>query len=72
MHRVRDIKQELTSQMMDELNERFNKLGVYIERVDVMNVIIPRDLREALSHATAYDVHLQNQVKYQGIYLLTI
>jgi hypothetical protein len=30
-----------------------------------MNVIIPRDLRIALSQATTYDVFLQNQVKFQ-------
>lgn len=30
-----------------------------------MRVIIPRDLRAALTNTTAYDVHLQNQVKMQ-------
>ena len=49
VQRVRDIKSELTSQMQSELNARFSKLGVYIECVNVMNVIIPLDLRIALS-----------------------
>lgn len=56
--RIRDVKSELTTQMKGELNNRFNKLGVYIERIDIMNVIIPRDLRMCLSQATAFDVML--------------
>jgi hypothetical protein len=58
--RVKDVKSELTSQMMAELNGRFNQFGVFIEQVTVMNIIIPKDLRVALQSATAYDVHLQN------------
>lgn len=30
-----------------------------------MNVIVPKDLRNALQQATTYDVQLQNQVRYQ-------
>jgi hypothetical protein len=45
---------------------RFNQYGVYIEQVNVMNVIIPKDLRNALQLATTFDVLLQQQVKYQG------
>ena len=52
--------------MMAELNMKFNQYGVYMEQVNVMNVIVPKDLRNALQLATTYDVHLQNQVKYQG------
>lgn len=64
--RIRDIKQELTAQMMCELNQRFNNYGVYIDQTNVSNVIIPKDLRIALSQATTYDVLLQNQVRFQG------
>ena len=35
--------------MLGELNQKFNNLGVYIEKLDIMNVIIPRDLRISLS-----------------------
>jgi hypothetical protein len=35
--------------MHSELNMKFNKLGVYIEKMDIMNVIIPKALRESLS-----------------------
>lgn len=58
VNQIRDIKSELTSQMMAELNDRFNQYGVYIEKVNVMNVIIPKDLRHALQQATTFDVLL--------------
>lgn len=45
---------------MAELNGRFNTFGIYVEKVNVMNVIIPKDLRIALQQATTYDVFLQN------------
>ena len=64
--KIRDIKSELTSTLQNDLNMRFNQYGVYIEQVNVMNVIIPKDLRSALQLATTYDVLLQQQVKYQG------
>ena len=64
--KIRDIKSELTSTLMDDLNQRFNQYGVYIELVNVMNVIIPKDLRYALQTATTFDVLLQQQVKFQG------
>lgn len=35
--------------MIAELNERFNKFGVYVESVSVSNVIVPKDLRIALT-----------------------
>jgi len=34
---------------MEDLNFKFSKLGVYIEKIDIMNVIIPKDLRVCLS-----------------------
>lgn len=46
--------------MMADLNARFNNFGVYVEQVNVSNVIIPKDLRIALQQATTYDVFLQN------------
>jgi membrane protease subunit (stomatin/prohibitin family) len=64
VERIRDIRSELCETMKEELNQRFNKYGVYIEVVNVMKVIMPKDLRVALMQTTAYDVHLQNQVKY--------
>jgi regulator of protease activity HflC (stomatin/prohibitin superfamily) len=67
--KIRDIKSELTTTLMDDLNRRFNQYGVYVELVNVMNVIIPKDLRHALQTATTYDVLLQQQVKYQGKFI---
>jgi len=57
--KIRDIKSELTSTLKADHDIRFNKYGVYFEQVNLINVIIPRDLRIALQQATAYDVLLQ-------------
>jgi len=56
--RVRDIKTELTTHMRDQLQQKFEPYGITIESVTVMNVILPRDLREFLMHTTNYDVYL--------------
>lgn len=70
--RVRDVKTELTSTLMQELQAKFDNYGVVIEQVNIMNVIIPQDLRMTLMLATNYDVQLQNQVKAQENKLLII
>lgn len=70
--RVRDIKIELTQSMHQDLQKSFSDYGVYIEQVNIMNVIMPRDLREFLMHTTNYDVYLQKQVKEQGYKMLRL
>ena len=45
---VRDIKTELTSFLKYNLALKFSKYGVVIEQVNIMNVIIPKDLRFAM------------------------
>ena len=57
--RIRDVKTELTTELKETLFERFIDYGVVIEQVNIMNVIIPRDLRMALMSTTSYDVYLQ-------------
>jgi regulator of protease activity HflC (stomatin/prohibitin superfamily) len=66
VNQIRDLKSEIAHEMINELNRRFNSFGVYVESVYVSNVIVPKDLREALQQATTYDAFLQNQVKLQG------
>jgi hypothetical protein len=51
---------------------RFKEYGVVIEQVNIMNVIIPRDLRLALMATTNYDVYLQKQVKEQEYKMIKI
>jgi hypothetical protein len=34
--KIRDIKSELTTTLMNDLNRRFNQFGVYVELVNVM------------------------------------
>lgn len=70
--RVRDIKTELTTSMMAELQAKFNPYGVVIEQVNIMNVILPIDLRFALMQTTTFDVFLQKQVKQQENRMLII
>jgi len=57
--RIRDVKTELTTQLMDDLNKKFIIYGVVIEQINIMNVIIPKGLRESLMYTTNYDVYLQ-------------
>jgi len=56
--RVRDIKTELTTAMMVQLQQKFSPYGVVIEQVNIMNVILPIDLRHALMQTTTFDVWL--------------
>lgn len=64
VNRVRDVKTELTSSLLHELADKFSIYGVVIEQVNIMNVILPRDLRVCLMETTNYDVYLQKQVKW--------
>lgn len=70
--RVRDIKTELTTQMQNDLQRKFAPYGVVIEQVNIMNVILPIDLRFALMQTTTFDVFLQKQVKQQENRMLII
>ena len=70
--RIRDIKTELTTELVAVLVERFKEYGVIIEQVNIMNVIIPKDLRVALMATTNYDVYLQKQVKEQEFKMIRI
>jgi hypothetical protein len=46
--------------------------GVVIEQVNIMNVILPREMRVSLMATTNYDVYLQKQVKEQAFKMLKI
>ena len=43
-----------------------------IEQVNIMNIIIPRDLRFCLMQTTEFDVFLQKQVKHQENKMLVL
>lgn len=62
---VSDMKTELTNVLLNSMKAKFIVYGVVIENIAVMNVIIPKELRESLSAATNFDVYLQKQVKLQ-------
>lgn len=63
--KIRDVKSEMTHEIVSELNRRFQHFGVYFESVLIRNIIIPEELRKALGDATMYDVLLQNEIKKQ-------
>lgn len=69
---VRDIKTELTENLLEDLKEKFAVYGVIIEQVNIMNVILPREMRVSLMATTNYDVYLQKQVKEQTYKMLKI
>ena len=46
--------------------------GVVIEQVNIMNVILPREMRVSLMATTNYDVYLQKQVKWQENKILCV
>ena len=62
----------MTVELLDVLIGRFKEYGVVIEQVNIMNVIIPKDLRVALMATTNYDVYLQKQVKEQEFKMIRI
>lgn len=70
--RVRDVKTELTTSMMTDLQAKFSPYGVVIEQVNIMNVILPIELRHCLMATTTYDVYLQKQVKQQENQMLVL
>ena len=62
--RIRDAKTEYTYEICKALDAKFASYGVVIEQVNIMNIIIPRDLRKDLTETTSKDVHLQCQVRH--------
>ena len=56
--KVRDIKTELTGELLSDLQDKFSPYGVEIEQVNVMNVLLPKDLRHTLGDTTRHDVKL--------------
>ena len=45
---MRDVKTELTHCLKNDLAEKFIGYGVVIEQVNVMTVMLPKDMRIAL------------------------
>jgi regulator of protease activity HflC (stomatin/prohibitin superfamily) len=70
--RMRDIKSEITTVMLENLRKKFAPYGVVIEQISLMQVILPIDLRFALQQTTTFDVFLQRQVKQQENFMLMI
>lgn len=52
------MKSEMTLDILVNLKKVFEPYGVVIEQVNVMNVVLPVDLRFALMQTTNFDVFL--------------
>lgn len=60
---IQDIKGEIASTLLQDLNKKFAEFGVFFENVQILQIKIPQVLQDALSDATAFDIKLQNQIK---------
>ena len=70
--RIRDAKTEYTYEICKALDAKFAPYGVVIEQVNIMNIIIPRDLRKDLTETTKKYVPLPCQVRHQYYKLLKL
>jgi hypothetical protein len=62
----------MTQAICDSMAEKFLPYGVVIEQVNIMFVVLPRQLRLFLWETTNYDVFLQKQQKAQENILLRL
>lgn len=60
---IQDIKGEIATTLLSDLNKKFVEFGVFFENVHILQIKIPDQLQKALSDTTAYDIKLQNQIK---------
>ena len=63
LSQIQDIKGEIASSLLSDLNKKFVEFGVFFENVQILQIKIPDQLQQALSDTTAYDIKLQNQIK---------
>lgn len=63
LSKIQDIKGEIASSLLQDLNRQFTPFGVYFENVHILQIKIPDELQKALAETTAYDIKLQNQIK---------
>ena len=60
---VLDLKSEMASKMIAELNKKFQSFGVLFENASISSINLPTVIEDAFSDATKYDIRLQNQLK---------
>ena len=72
LSQIQDIKGEIASTLLTDLNKKFSEFGVYFENVQILQIKIPDQLQQALSDTTAYDIKLQNQIKKHNNNMLVL
>lgn len=60
---VLDLKSEMASTMIAELNKKFRSFGIIFENASISSINLPSVFEEAFSETTKYDIKLQNQIK---------
>jgi regulator of protease activity HflC (stomatin/prohibitin superfamily) len=60
---VFDLKSEMATKMIAELNQKFNTFGVLFENASISSIQLPKGFEYILSETTKYDIKLQNQIK---------
>lgn len=61
--KIRDIASEFSTEIVKDMNDKFNEFGVYIEHMVVMTVVVPEMLNRTLHQSTSFDVKIQNSIK---------
>jgi regulator of protease activity HflC (stomatin/prohibitin superfamily) len=68
---IQDIKGEIASTLLSDLNRKFVAFGVFFENVHIIEIRIPTTLKRDLKKTTGYDVKLQKQIKQHQNEMLT-
>lgn len=68
---IQDIKGEIASTLLTDLNKKFVEFGVFFENVHIIEIRIPSTLKKDLKQTTGYDVKLQKQIKQHQNEMLT-
>ena len=58
LSQIQDIKGEIATTLLGDLNRKFNRFGVFFENVQIMTIRIPDVLQSALQDTTKYDIML--------------
>jgi regulator of protease activity HflC (stomatin/prohibitin superfamily) len=62
-NQVLDLKSEMATHMIEELNGKFKLFGVHFENATVTSIKVPHEIEEAFSATTLYNIKMQSQAK---------
>lgn len=62
-NQVLDLKSEMATHMIEELNGKFTNFGVHFENAAVTSIRVPKEIEEAFAETTRFNIKMQNQAK---------